>query len=250
MSVIGVTAETRAHGVAIAELPASARRVAAPAGAIVMIDGGGDWWIRAARTAGAVAVVVTEPGPAPAGAVRTLAGTLGVPVVVSRHRLRRAWVDALRGRLGGAPVAFVVEALAAEGDAQAVVRDAAGWLRELGTGSLRVTSSARAASGISASGSAGESAASILLTAAEQRAPLLDIVGIAPVRAELRLDEAAGAARIAVVDDGGVWTAPEALETPEREALRAAIDAVRAGSGRNDLCALADDVEAITTLSL
>ncbi|WP_221584675.1 hypothetical protein [Microbacterium sp. G2-8] len=230
----------------------SAHRAAAPDGAVAMIDGRGEWWIRAAhaRDGGAAALVVSEPATAPAQEIWALADATTIPVVVQRSRLRPSSIDALRARLDGAPTALVAEAIATARDADVVLRDAAGWMRELGGGPVGFVAIARGGSALSAAGTAGASTASILLTESGSRAPLLDIVGIAPLRSEVRLDEATGAPRLAVAGADGTWIAPVALESVDREALRAAIDAVGAQPRRNDLRALAEDADAIAPLLL
>ena len=88
--MIAVVAAAGAYRAAVAELPLSARLGAGPSGAVVVVPGDPGWVdaVRGAEEAGARAVLVADPEPAPVDQLRLLAQRTRIPVALERPLLR------------------------------------------------------------------------------------------------------------------------------------------------------------------
>src|SRR5262245_50816728 len=117
------------YAVALAELPLSAEASPTPAGAVVVVDGRGHWLGAsvAAMDAGAIAVVVSNPGVADPRDVDLLASraeAAGIPLLVERTLLRTDAAAAVAESLGAASAAVVAECHAPEAARGGALRDA------------------------------------------------------------------------------------------------------------------------------
>lgn len=234
---------------AVEGLPLAAELVDRPSGAVVVIDGRGDWWRAAAAAAadGASALLIAEPVVARPEAVAELAEGVAMPVIVNRARLRHDLVRAaIERRHGMQPRVLVAECTAAATVLPTMVRDSVGWLRELAGGPLRTVSAAVGSTGGTAlvrtidTGLAG----TLVITAARLDAGgVLRVQGLGEIRTELELDISMRSATLATSTAEGRLVDPALFETPERASLRRAIDVVTGRDTTRDLDDLRHDVE-------
>lgn len=242
MSAVGVATELRAYRAATAELPLSARGVAAATGAIAVVDGASRWWL-AARSAiahGAVGIVVARPERLPEEGTDELAGS-GVPVVVERPLVRSDMADlASPGKPRPAVVAVECHA---RGALATALRDAVGWARITAGAPLVLLQAASSATGGSLALLGSPAGLAVSLVAATQAgAPgggRIRVTALGEVL--LEVDGDVGTLRIATADAGGRSVAPMRWESSERLALRRVLEAVRTGSSPRDLAELAHD---------
>lgn len=266
---IPVLTDLAAFRVAVAELPESARLAHDARGAVVVVEGAGEWWqaVRDAAASGADAVVVTAPGDAPAGhaAIVELV-ELSIPVVVSRPHLRvDVAADAVDARGSAIVRAVSVDGAAATDELAFVLRDAIGWMRLLTGGPLELRASHPTKRGVTAllephpGGTLGEPevhsrrapgafsadpactlGVGVLadgVTGAQLR---IDVLG--ETLTEVTIDAVRGPARVVTAAAKGRLVSPPRYETAERLALRRAIAAVRSGEPPSDLNDLLHDV--------
>ncbi|GEM_PF-1589708 len=223
-----VHAELAAYRTAIAELPNAVHATDERAGSIAVVAG--DGWparVRSACGSGAIAVIVDEPAgiatdPADAGErflAEDFAGA-SVPIVIVRRRMP-ALPDPRH------PLAFVT----VEGsgpDLLPLLRDGLGMARRL-VGALQVEHVRRTEHAVSAVLTAGDGR-SVAVTATRAPAPegadWLRVRGHGAEAIEAMVDTAAGTRRVIIEDGDGVRSLPAGHESPEREAVRAAVTAV------------------------
>lgn len=247
---VPVHTRDRRFQAAVAELAPRAVPSEERAGAVCVVSGRGAWGeaCAAAIDAGAIAVVIADPAPAPREAYTRLEAA-GVPVIASRPRLRDDLVADARADPVTAHL-LVADAFSPAGAVHSVVRDAGGWLRALGGALPTVSEVARTPRALVAALEVGDVPASLTLAIGGAGSiPTLDVLALAPRRVEVRLDDAAGTREVSATDARGRLVRPERYETTERLALRRALDAV-AGAPVADLADLgADDLLAAAILA-
>ncbi|WP_243075336.1 hypothetical protein [Microbacterium sp. SS28] len=242
-----VRTDLEAYRVAIAELPLRAAATREPSGAVVAVSGAGEWWKRAAEAlaAGAAAVVVAQPGPAPVTELDALATRAGdTPLVFERALLPSDVVDDLENALTEvpAPSALVVECHSPGATLSSALADALGWARTLGRGSL-----------VHRSGSPSRGHRLALLEAAGG-VPVSVVFGTqagAPQWGRIRLTALGGTLieleggdrgiQVTMTDAASRRTLPTRFESPQRLALRRAIEALERGAPTADLADLRRD---------
>lgn len=251
-SVLGVFTELPSYIAAVAELPASAKRVDGTRGSVVVVPGSGNWWegLLAAREEGAAAVVVAEPAVLPREVLDGDGWPGGIPVIIERPRLRPDVVaDALRAREGNAAVLVIVECAAPAPVLEEVVRDGLGWARFLAGGPLALSSATATAHGRMAlldgpGGDGGTPSVSLLATVAGgfHAGGLLQVLGLGEVRTEVLVDQPAVLTRVETSGAEGTLRAPERYEGSARVALRRARQACLSGEPVHDLDELLGDI--------
>ena len=250
--MIAVVAPAGAYRATVAELPLSARPGDGPAGAVVVVSGDRGWpdAVRAAEEAGARAVVVADPGPAPLAEVQRLTRHTRIAVVLERPLLRAdAAEDAQSARTAQAggvmPRTIVLDAAASAGRLSVIARDAVGWGRVLAGGQAPTLVSA-------------DRGLALLETADGTSLPLSVVATRRPgrgwVRAQalgevlIEVEVERRASSIAVATAAGRFVLPTRFESSERLALRRAVAAAEARerpSDLNDLIADSEPVEGI-----
>lgn len=250
---IPVLSALAGYRVAVAGLPMQAQPAREATGAIVVVDGATSWWDAAASAVrdGASAVLVAEPVEVPLDAVRDLAATAGVPIVVHRSRLRADLVErAVEQRSGVHPRIVVAECRASAEGLEAMVRDAVGWMRALADARLVVASASAAAGGAAAlirshdDGVVG----SVLATVTRPEGALLRVQALGETTTEVEIDEPVGRSELSTSTEQGRWVAPPCFEAADRVALRRALRAVGATGSSPDLIDLLHDGEAASRL--
>lgn len=250
----GIVTALPSYVAAVAELPLSAALTGDVSGAVAVVPGSGDWWqgLLAARAAGAVAVVIADPGQLPRGGPEANPWPGGIPVIVDRPRLRPdAVADAVRARRGSPARIITVECGSPGAGLDAVIRDGLGWARFLGGGPLTLRSSTATAHGrialLDSGGTSGASTPTTLLATTTAAAglgaggSLLQVLALGEVRTEVTVDQPAGLARLETSTEEGVLKAPERFESSARLALRRAVEACSAGEPVSDLDELLED---------
>ncbi|HEY9308540.1 MAG TPA: hypothetical protein VIP82_12145 [Microbacterium sp.] len=242
-----VRADLEPYRVAMAELPERAVSVAGRAGAVVVVDGTGEWWrdAEAAFHDGAAAVVVARPSGAPAEALDVLEARASVaPIILERPLLRHdavvAVADALPRTLR--PGALTVECHAPADALAEALRDAIGWARVLAGRPLGHRAGTLAGgSGLALLESEARAAVSVV-AATQPGAPRLGRLRItALAETVVEVDDDGGDLVIATTDASGRRTLPRRFERPERVALRRAVEAVRRVRRVADLAELRHD---------
>ncbi|WP_173921645.1 hypothetical protein [Agromyces sp. Marseille-P2726] len=250
---IGVVAELDEYRAAVDGLPARATLVDRLAGAVVVVDGRGDWWqpAEAAAAAGASGLVVDDPGEVPRTALGELAERIGVPVVVHRPLLRADLAAAAVAQRGGvAPRVFAAECAGESVQLVGAVRDALGWLRELSDASLRVVTATVSPTGGTAlvraegTGLVG----SLIITQARLGGAIVRVQALGETGTEVELDAPMGRLTLTTTTSRGRLIEPALFEAGERSALRRAIDAVTGGGAIRDLEDLRHDAEAASAV--
>jgi hypothetical protein len=243
--VIAVVATADAYRAAAAELPLSTRLGDRQAGAVIVVAGDPGWVdrVHAAGEAGARAVVVADPVPAPVDEMRLLAQRIGIPVVVERPLLRAdAVADARSPRAQAAtrhPRAIVLDGAASGSRLAVIARDAVGWGRALAGGALTLVSADRGLALLET-----DAGVAVTLSVVATRRP-----GRGWVRAqalgEVLIDvEVEGrACSVAVSSVAGRSALPVRYESSERLAVRRAVAAAEADERPGDLIDLLADTE-------
>lgn len=244
---VPVFADLPAYRVAVASLPVRARIAGEPAGGIVVVDGAADWSdaVTQAISAGASAVLIAEPrgwlDPLPADLVERWP----VPVIVHRSQLRHDIVSrAVTQRAGVLPRIVVAECRSTVDGLPAMVRDAAGWMRELSQASLGVAAAAVGRGGGTAllRAETGKSVVgSMSITVTRPEGAILRLTALGETTTDVEFDEPMGRFELATSTSTGRLVAPASLEAGERVALRRALDAVAEGSRPSDLSDLVHD---------
>lgn len=231
-----VQADVAAYRAAVAELAPRVRR-GSGTDAIRVINGRGPWW---ERLDGAAGFVVDEPDPASA-ATHDRLREVDAPVVVVRRRLRP---DVVADAVAVPPDArhIVVDAWGGRTDAATLLRDAAGWARQLAGTPLSVAARADtdAATTMALRGSNGVGA-SVTRVIGGGVGSALTATGLGARRVEVRVDTASPLCEVAFDEERGRSLAPVRRESPERLALRRLLDAMEAGTALSDLAELALD---------
>lgn len=226
----------------VAELPLSTARADSPVGAVVVLPGAAGWIdeVRAAVAAGARGVIVTDPAIAPAGDVRALAASVGVPVIIERPLLRAdVAADAFSE---GTPAIVVVDGAATPGSLDALARDAVGWARTLlaGTqpdGALTVV---EAGDGLALLQTDAGVGATVAVVATDRPGTgWLRATALGDPLVEVEVEGAR--ARVTHSTSTGRRVAPERYEASARVALRRILAAVAGDPAPVDLALLADD---------
>lgn len=244
-----VLTDLPAYRVAVAALPLRTQRASEAAGAIVVVDGATSWWEGAAVAvaAGASAVLIDEPRNIPLTALSDLLARCPVPVIVHRSRLRHDLVSqAVEQRGGILPRVIVAECRASPAGLAAMVRDAAGWMRELSNTSLTVSATTLGPDGGTAllRGAASDRVVgSMTITVTRPEGTLLRITGLGEVTTDLEIDEPLGRSELATSTGSGRMVAPSRFEAGERVALRRALNAVMGNTLPLDLTGLSHDAE-------
>lgn len=245
--MIGVCTSIPSYRVAAAELPSSVRTVSRVDGAVAVLQGDRGWAL-AARTAmesGAVAVVIACPEVVDIDECSGLQEAAGErPIVIDRPMLRADLVNTASVHVAS-PSYAAVEVAAGAGRLSSAIRDAAGWVRVLlggpcGPPVIGRTGSAAIALLQSADGGA-PGALTVTTTAANGQGPWMRATAVASTRVEVVVDEADGRASIEVARADGILRLPRRFETPERLALRRAIEAVVSPASVTDLAELRAD---------
>lgn len=250
---VAVFTDVDDYRVAAAELPESVRLAGDPAGAVVAI-GGGRWTDAAEQVirAGAAAVVVRRPGPAPADGLARLS-ELGIPIVLERPLARADAVDAARAALeGAAPFATVVVECHAPADALGdALRDAVAWARVLLSADVAIASASFSGGrGLALLHTSAGVTASLLAAATPGAPPRgrLRATGLGVMLLEVDADE--HQRRITMSDVSSSRVLPRLFETPARVALRRAVAAVLAGEQTADLAEFARDEAVAAAVSV
>jgi hypothetical protein len=230
---VPVFAELSAFRAAASGLPLRARLVDRVAGSIAVVDGATEWWDAAAAAigAGASAVLVAEPRDVPLHAAGELAARSEVPILVQRSRLRGdLMATAVAHRDGVAPRLVVAECWGRLAERPVLVRDAVGWVRTLVGGRLGLGSASVTAEGGTALLRAEGTGllASLVITGTRVDGAGLRVRALGETITEIELDEAIGRTELTTSTSRGRLVAPSMFESPEREALRRAVDAVGA----------------------
>ena len=241
--MIGIWDRAGTLAAAIAGLPLSARASSKPNDAVAVVDAV-DWTSEAARAvdAGALAILVVEPGPATPAALAELQRTVADrPVIVLRRRLAPELLPAA----SGAVAAVVAECAAPAPMLDAVLRDTMGWARLLAGGSLELGAGGASAGGRLAALSTGQGVSVSVVARTLSGVPdggVIRVAALGSARREVVVDEPAGILRFTVADEHGSAELPGRLESAERSALRRAIAAIEAGDRPDDLAELIQDL--------
>lgn len=243
------------YRVAVAELPLRTMRADGPVGAIVVVSGGphravdgAAGWIPGVRDAiagGARGIIVAEPADAPADAVRALAASLAVPVVVERDFLRAdVAADAVGARAGGsaepgAPALVVVDGGAPAAALGVLARDAVGWARTLAGGALSLVAEGDGPALLQTD--AGRCAAVTVVATDRPGAGWLRASALGDPLVDVEIEGAA--AFVTRSAASGRLVPPPRYESPARVALRRILDALDSERAPDDLSVLADDIE-------
>ncbi len=245
-SRLGVMTASGDYATAIGELPRRTRPTDDLSGAIVIVPGDAHWGAvaRDAAAAGAVGIVVERPAPLPSAEIDALIDQLptGLPVVLERPFLRPdSAADAVSARtVDGARVAprlVTVDCAATDDQFAAAVRDAIGWLRLLCGGALGRCTGTLGSALFEARDADGPPAAMTAVQAAGTSRLRVDALG------ELRshLEITATRATISTSTDQGRLIAPARFESPQRLALRRALEALETAEKCTDLADFAAD---------
>ena len=241
--MIGIWDRAGTLSAAIAGLPLSARASSQPNDAVAVIDAA-DWTTEAMRAvdAGALAILVVEPGPAIPAALAELQRTVvDRPVVVLRRRL----APELLPVASGAVATVVAECAAPAPMLDAVLRDTIAWARLLAGGSLELGACDVSAGGRLTALSTGQGVPVSVVARTLSGVPdggIIRAAALSATRREVVVDDPAGILRVTVADEHGSAELPGRLESAERSALRRAIAAIEAGERPDDLGELIHDV--------
>ena len=245
----------RAYSAALAGLPLRAREADLPAGAVAVV-GGKDGGRAAfdALAAGATGLIITASSSLSAAAARLIAAAGSVPVIVDRPLLRPDLVEqAIAGREGAAALVATAELRATGADAEGALRDAIGWSRALAGDSFGVVAAGGTPARFGALLESVVRRIPLVLTVTKATRPAgspeLHLAVLGETRSEVRLDPAAGIARVVTVDADGERIAAARREAGERLALRRCLDAVEQGVRTDDLAELAADAETTERLT-
>lgn len=244
-SRVPVLSELLSYQAAIAELPLRTKQARDAAGAIVVVPGGGNWCdgVRRAVAAGARAVIVSCPAVMPAAEIRGLHADLGeLAVIVERALFRSdAASDVADGRAVTGP--GVVRLVAIDGAALpaevgTVLQDAIAWARVLTGGALAW----HAASGdLALSNGSGAGDVPFALNVVQIAAGGSWIRGHALGEVRSELEATTERTVVSTTGERGAVVAPARFETPQRLALRRAVDALEGENDPLDLAELAAD---------
>ena len=246
----GPFAELSAYAAAVAGLSVSSGLTDDVRGAVAVVPGAGDWWqgMLAARSRGASAVVLADPGVLPHSTIDRGQWDGGIPVIVERPRLRPDVVaDAVRARRGSPARLVTVECAAPATGLSGVILDGVGWVRSLAGAPLAPRAAAATVNGRMAllefEGADGAVPATVVGTplGGLQAGGLLQVLALGEVRTEITVDEPAGLSRVETLAEEGAFRSPPRYESSARLALRHAITACSSGDPTGDLQGLLED---------
>lgn len=243
--MIGIhTSERRLHD-ALAELPLSARRADGAQGAIVAVPGEAGWVdaALAAVSAGAVALVISDPVVVPAGELRRLEKSR-ILVIVERTLLRpdvaRDAVDARAAASDALPARILAaDVSASRAGLAAATRDAVGWLRIVAGESLELVAAGAGLALLKTS--AGIPATLTAVVTGRADAGRIRVQGLGEVTTDIEVE--GRAVRLATSSLAGRLFAPTRFESSGRLALRRALEAVAADATPSDLNDLIADTD-------
>ena len=226
---------------ALAQLSVSAGLVVDDVrGAVAVVPGSGDWWqaMGAARAGGAVALVLSDPGMLPPGAMDGSPWPADLPVIV----------DALQARRSSPPRMVTIDCAGPAAGMAGIILDGVGWARSLIGAGLELRSGASTPGATMALLEARKAGAgmpaTLMATRTGGRRPggLIRLVAHGEVRTEVTIDQPAGLVRVETGGEGGVFRAPIRYEEPARLALRRAVEACTSGEPTPDLADLLADM--------
>lgn len=230
-----IVAELLAYRAAVAELPLNASLGTDPEGAVLVVPDLAA--VRRAIERGAAAVVVADVARATSKEAEGLAASR-VPIVLARPRLRADVADSVRAP-ADPPRHIVADVVAAPRARTAAVADAVGWIRILAGGAPK----ARAAdpTGVAViDGPRGEAIA-LTVAASADREARFRVEALGTARVMIAADDTRRDVDVTTTTFSGALRAPRRWETPERLALRRALDAL-GGEHVRDLADLAADL--------
>lgn len=236
MAALPVYTDDVRYTSALTQLPLRSVPARDPRDALVVISGAPGWGARAvsAAAAGAVGLVIADPGmePAEVGALSDIATRL--PLALARPRLRHDEVAALSAAVATTPRAIRVHCSAPGEDLPGMLCDAIGWTRALSRAALTVRASwtRRGRGLVHLATDAPTVSADIVLAPAAVGG--LRVLTLDDDRAEVVV-RADGATSASITTAAGTRWLPERLELAERAALRRALEAVAAGVVLPDL---------------
>jgi hypothetical protein len=232
---------------AVAELPLRTRQARDAPDAVAVIPGEAQWCdrVRRAAAAGARGVVVSRPAVVPAAEIRELSAEIGeLPLIVERMLFRPdAAFDVAAGRAttGSSEVRLVaVDGAALAGEAGVVLRDAIAWARVL-TGSPLAWDAASAGLAFSKGPQPGDVPVALNVVEISAGGSWIRAHALGEVRSEL--EATADRTVVSTTRERGAMVAPARFESPQRLALRRALNALEGGDQPLDLTELAADVE-------
>lgn len=225
------------YAVALAELPLRTHSASTITGSIVVVSGGTGWASRLRRAVdeGAAAVILAEPR----GVEIVALGSLTVPVVVDRPRLRFDIVT--DARPGSTPRAVQVECGAPAAELSETLRDAVGWARALAGGALEVRAVSATSRATLLALDHGTVAVSVLVGRRDSPAAWMRALALDSERIEVTLQHPVGSPLVARAGVGGTVLSPLRFESHERLALRRALDALETETLPADLQELEHD---------
>ncbi|GAA1981470.1 hypothetical protein [Microbacterium pumilum] len=242
---VPVVTASYAYRVAVAELPLRTRLSDDPAGAVVVVDGGSEWCDKVSDSlaAGARAIIVARPSTASADELAALVARAGDRAIVLERPFLRpdAVTDAVTARRAADAQArarlVAADCAAASNDFAAALRDSIGWLRGLSGGALVLRTGGN---GVGLFDSREADGVPAVLTAVRAGGTSrLRIRALGEAVSEV--DVSIARALVTTSTAGGRSTAPERFETPQRLALRRAIDAMTADAQIEDVAEFAAD---------
>jgi hypothetical protein len=244
-SRVPVLSELLSYQAAVAELPLRTTQARHAAEAIVVVPGGGSWCdgVRRAAAAGARAVIVSCPKVVPAAEIRGLSEDLvEFAVIVERALFRSdAASDVADGRAvtGSSVVRLVaIDGAALPAEAGTVLQDAIAWARVL-TGGAVAWDAASGELALSTGSGAGDVPVALNVVRIATGGPWIRGHALGEVRSEL--EATTERTVISTTGEHGAVVAPARFETPQRLALRRALDALEGGHAPADLAELAAD---------
>jgi len=237
---------------ALAQLSVSAGLVVDDVrGAVAVVPGSGDWWqaMGAARAGGAVALVLSDPGMLPPGAMDGSPWPADLPVIVDRPGLRAdVIVDSIQARRSSPPRMVTIDCAGPAAGMAGIILDGVGWARSLIGAGLELRSGASTPGATMALLEARKAGAgmpaTLMATRTGGRRPggLIRLVAHGEVRTEVTIDQPAGLVCVETGGEGGVFRAPIRYEEPARLALRRAVEACTSGEPTPDLADLLADM--------
>jgi hypothetical protein len=231
------------YAVAIAELPLSAHRSPERTGAIIVVPGDAGWRdsVRRARDDGAAAIIVRSPGSADADEIDSSRDRGSTPPVVMERQLLRADVASDARQLSIPDLSLIqIECRGSSAEFDTVFRDAIGWARVLGGGSLDFLGVTTTSRGVCvllerAAADAGSRSVAVTVLASRRAAPAwIRAVAIGTDRVEVTVDNARQAVSVESATVAGRRALPPRWESVERVVLRRAIEVASAPETSHD----------------
>ena len=242
---VPVATVSNAYRIAVAELPLRTRLSDDLAGAVVVLEGSPGWCggVTEALAAGARAIVVAGPSSAPADALAAVVAEAGERAIVLERPFLRpdAVADAVAARAAAyaptAPRLVAADCAAAPHDFVAAMRDSVGWLRVLSGGDLVLRVGGDGVGLFDSRETGGVPAVLTGVRAGGTSRLRIRALGEAITEVDVSVARAA----VMTSTAGGRSTAPERFETPQRLALRRALEALAGAVRVDDLADFAAD---------